>query len=158
VKRPIVRINEELCTGCGLCVTPCAEGAIEIVNGKARVIREELCDGAGFCLSVCPTGALSIEEREAPAFDHDAAGQEMARRGPTYIAQTCFMCRSRRAPRRSVTAEKRGSQTRFEQLFPSTETCFMCRSREEQVPLLPCRFQGASLWVCTRCLPRLIHG
>lgn len=124
VNRPIVRIDGELCNGCGACVTPCAEGAIEIVNGKAKVIREELCDGAGFCLSVCPTGALSIEEREAPAFDHEAAEAAMAQRGPVYIAQTCFMC----------------------------------KGSEEQVPLMPCRFQGSSLWVCTRCLPRLIHG
>ena len=51
MQRQIVRIDEELCTGCGLCVTPCAEGAIQIIDGTARVIREELCDGAGFCLS-----------------------------------------------------------------------------------------------------------
>jgi len=76
VKRTIVRIDEELCDGCGACVAPCAEGAIQLVDGKAKVIREELCDGAGFCLGVCPTGALSIEEREAPAFDPEAAHAE----------------------------------------------------------------------------------
>ena len=65
------------CNGCGLCVTPCAEGAIQIIDGKARVVREELCDGAGFCLAVCPTGALTIETREAVAFDHHAAEAEM---------------------------------------------------------------------------------
>jgi Na+-translocating ferredoxin:NAD+ oxidoreductase RNF subunit RnfB len=92
VKRKIVRIDESLCNGCGACVTPCAEGAIKLVSGKARVVREELCDGAGFCLAVCPTGALSIEERAAPAFDPEAAEQSMAARGKQVIRETCFRC------------------------------------------------------------------
>ena len=58
VTRQIVHIDEELCNGCGVCVSPCAEGAIVLIDGKARVVKEELCDGAGFCLGVCPTGAL----------------------------------------------------------------------------------------------------
>jgi NAD-dependent dihydropyrimidine dehydrogenase PreA subunit len=92
VTRTIVRINEELCNGCGLCVTPCAEGAIEIVNGKARVIREELCDGAGFCLAVRPTGALTVESREAVPFSAEAAQEREQERGTRYIAQTCLRC------------------------------------------------------------------
>jgi NAD-dependent dihydropyrimidine dehydrogenase PreA subunit len=92
MKRQIVLIDEELCNGCGLCVTPCAEGAIEIVDGKARVISDELCDGAGFCLAVCPTGALSIEEREVVPFNEAAAERKMHERGKTYLAQTCFQC------------------------------------------------------------------
>lgn len=124
INRQIVRIEEDLCTGCGLCVSPCAEGAIEIIDGKAKVIREELCDGAGFCLGVCPTGALTIEVREAVPFDHEAAEPIIAEKQQTYIAQHCFNC----------------------------------GSSEDQRPLLPVRQQGRSEWVCTRCLPSLIHG
>ncbi len=92
--RSIAHIDEDLCNGCGLCVTPCAEGAIEIVDGKAKVIKEELCDGAGFCLAVCPEGALTVEKREAPEFDEDAAAEKMAAKlaaGIT-IKQNCFNC------------------------------------------------------------------
>ena len=92
VKRKVVRIDEDLCNGCGDCVTPCAEGAIQLVGGKAKVVREELCDGAGFCLGVCPTGALTIEEREAPAFDPMAAHAEQEKRGKQIISETCFRC------------------------------------------------------------------
>lgn len=92
VKRKIVRIDEALCTGCGACVTPCAEGAIQLVDGKAKVVREELCDGAGFCLAVCPTGALTIEERDAPAFDPKAAKIQQAARGKQILSETCFRC------------------------------------------------------------------
>jgi len=90
--RSIVRIDEELCTGCGLCVTPCAEGAIEIVAGKARVVKEELCDGAGFCLAVCPEGALTVEKRTAADFDEHLAAENMAGKLGQTITQTCFNC------------------------------------------------------------------
>jgi MinD superfamily P-loop ATPase len=91
-KRKIVKIDESLCNGCGACVAPCAEGAIQIVDGVAKVIKEQLCDGAGFCLGVCPTGALTIEEREAPAFDPKAAEAEQAARGKQLIGEGCFRC------------------------------------------------------------------
>jgi len=94
VMRKIVKIDEETCNGCGACVTPCAEGAIQLVDGKAKVLKEQLCDGAGFCLGVCPTGALQIEEREAEAFDADAAHEQMAARGEQIINEKCFRCGS----------------------------------------------------------------
>jgi MinD superfamily P-loop ATPase len=94
VTRSIVHIDEALCTGCGLCVMPCAEGAIEIVDGKAKVVKEELCDGAGFCLAVCPEGALTVEQRAAPAFDEDAAAEKMAAKlaAGEVMTQKCFTC------------------------------------------------------------------
>ena len=124
ITRQIVRIDEDLCNGCGVCVSPCAEGAIEMIDGKAKVVKEELCDGAGFCLGVCPTGALTLETRDAVPFDHGAVEAHVAERPKTYIPQQCFNC----------------------------------GSSEDDRPVLPVRTEGTSTWVCTRCLPALIHG
>ncbi len=66
MKRKIIEIDEELCSGCGNCVTGCAEGALQIVDGKAKLVNETFCDGLGACIGTCPTGALKIVERDAP--------------------------------------------------------------------------------------------
>ncbi|MBQ7850950.1 MAG: 4Fe-4S binding protein [Clostridia bacterium] len=70
--RKIIRIDESKCNGCGLCATACHEGAIGMVDGKARLLREDYCDGLGDCLPACPTNAISFEEREAPAYNEAA--------------------------------------------------------------------------------------
>lgn len=70
--RKIIQINEQKCNGCGLCVTACHEGAIGLVDGKAKLLREDYCDGLGDCLPACPMNAISFEMREAPAYDHQA--------------------------------------------------------------------------------------
>jgi NAD-dependent dihydropyrimidine dehydrogenase PreA subunit len=74
--RKIVKIDEEKCTGCGACIIACAEGALKIIDGKARLVSEKYCDGLGNCVD-CPEGAISIEEREADDFDEDAVARHL---------------------------------------------------------------------------------
>ena len=76
--RKIIHIDEEKCNGCGLCAEACHEGAIDIIDGKAKLVRENFCDGFGDCLPNCPTGAITFEEREAPAYDEAAVKKAQA--------------------------------------------------------------------------------
>lgn len=76
-RRKVIRIDEEKCDGCGLCVSACPEEAVQIVDGKAKLVKESFCDGLGACLGECPRGALSIEEKEVEQFDEVRAKEHM---------------------------------------------------------------------------------
>lgn len=96
--RRIIKINEEKCNGCGLCAKACHEGAIEVIRGKARLIRDDYCDGLGDCLPKCPTGAISFEEREAAAYDEAAvSAAKQERQDNTDTDQIAAACPTAKA-------------------------------------------------------------
>ncbi len=93
--RKIIKIDEEKCNGCGACAVACHEGAIEMLNGKAKLTREDYCDGLGDCLPACPTDAISFEEREAPAYNEDAVRQAKMQKQGTELPCGCPGTRSK---------------------------------------------------------------
>ena len=101
--RKIIRIDEEKCNGCGACANACHEGAIEMINGKAKLTKENYCDGLGDCLPVCPTNAISFEEREAPAYD-EAAVKAAKEKKSAPLACGCPGTQARAIQRKEVTA------------------------------------------------------
>lgn len=86
MKREIITIDEARCTGCGLCVPNCPEGALQIIDGKARLVSDLFCDGLGACIGHCPEGAITVETREAEAYDERKVIANIARQGPNVVA------------------------------------------------------------------------
>ena len=149
VKREIVQIDEELCDGCGRCVPACAEGAIRIVQGKAKLVSDRLCDGLGACLGHCPRGAITIQARESEPFD-EAAAQRAAPHSPVNLASGAG-CPSARSFGLSVSAETPGKSG---SVMPPTPG--RLRHWPVQLHLLPPTapfLVGADLLVCASCVP-----
>src|SRR5271157_2584222 len=86
MKRNIITVDQEKCTGCGLCIPNCPEGAIQIIDGKARLVSDLMCDGLGACLGHCPEGAITIEKREAAAYDEAGVMATIVKQGTATIA------------------------------------------------------------------------
>jgi len=85
MKRQIIKINEEKCTGCGLCIPNCPEGALQIIDGKARLVSDLFCDGLGACIGNCPEGAILVEEREAEPYDENLVVENIVKAGTNTI-------------------------------------------------------------------------
>ena len=85
--RQIIKIDEEKCNGCGLCASACHEGAIQMIGGKAKLIRDDYCDGLGNCLPMCPTGAISFEDREAPDYNKAAVLETQRKKNMSALRQ-----------------------------------------------------------------------
>ncbi len=142
MKRKIIKIDEAKCNGCGACAAACHEGAIEMIDGKARLTREDYCDGLGDCLPACPTGAISFEEREAPAYDEEAVKQAKAKKTSAPLPCGC--------PGKMAKAIKRPSAPQGVSAPISSQlTQWPC-----QIKLVPVNvpyFDGANLLIAADC-------
>lgn len=141
MKRKIIKINEELCNGCGLCVEACHEGAIGMIDGKAKLLRDDYCDGLGDCLPVCPTGAISFEERVAAPFDAGAVAANMAA-GKAAACTGCPGVADRRIGRTEKVKEEGGQSVSRLCQWPV------------QIKLVPVNapyFNGANLLIAADC-------
>ena len=141
--RQIIHIDEEKCTGCGLCANACHEGAIGLVNGKARLLRDDACDGMGDCLPACPAGAITFEQREAEAYDPAVAEQ-------TKAAKTLRIAPSRGCPGSAPRVMAPGPAFRV----PDGDAGSSLTNWPVQIRLAPLRspaFQGADLLLAADC-------
>ena len=141
--RKIIRIDEEKCNGCGACAAACHEGAIEMIDGKARLTREDYCDGLGDCLPACPTDAISFETREAPAYDEEAVRKAKLKKNTVKLPCGCPGTQSKAIKRESAPQSRTGCEV-ISQL--SQWPC--------QIKLVPVNapyFEGANLLIAADC-------
>lgn len=140
--RKIIRIDEEKCNGCGACAAACHEGAIEIIEGKAKLVREDYCDGLGDCLPACPVDAITFEEREAPAYDEAAVLKAKENKSPVTLPCSC--------PGTMSKAIKRESHNQVVSA-PAFSQLSQWPVQIKLVPVNAPYFKGANLLVAADC-------
>jgi len=155
--RKIIEIDEELCNGCGQCIDICAEGALQLVNGKAKLVRDLFCDGLGACLGDCPTGALTIVEREASAFDEHAVQQHLkaggaAAPGHEKAAHGDSPCACPGSAMRSFAREERSAATPAP-LLSAQSALTHWPVQLKLVPAAAPFLRGADILICADCVP-----
>lgn len=154
MKRKIIRIDEEKCDGCGACVPACVEGALQIINGKAKLTSETYCDGLGACIGECPQGAITIEEREAEDFDDEAVRRHLEEKEQAKEKLPCG-CSS------ATVVQFSGSES----TGPVSKESIACQSTlghwPVQLTLVPPTapfLQGADLLLVADCVPFAYAG
>lgn len=156
--RRIIKINEEKCNGCGACAKACHEGAIEMVQGKAKLTREDYCDGLGDCLPECPCGAITFEEREAPAYDEAAvlASKKEKMKGAETVFSGCPGTQMRQMAHKEPEKKQKVSDG-LDKRFAEESGCVPASQLGQwpcQIKLVPVNapyFQGAKLLVAADC-------
>ena len=153
--RQVIKIDEQLCDGCGLCVPACAEGALQIIDGKAKMTSEKYCDGLGACLGECPQGAISFETREAEEFDEAAAAEHVTEQEAAHHHEHDeFVCPSAKTIDRTHEVRPESS---------STEASVQTELRQWPVKLYLVNpsapyFEDADLLIAADCVPFAYGG
>lgn len=145
MKRKIIKIDEDKCNGCALCAQACHEGAIGMVNGKAKLLHDHYCDGLGDCLPVCPTGAITFEEREAAAYDAEAVKANGMRKRAPHQMGGCPGSQTKTLERKTPPADKS---------VPAANPESQLMQWPVQIKLVPVNapyFDGAKLLIAADC-------
>ncbi len=151
-KRKIVKIDEEKCNGCGLCIIACAEGALKIIDGKAKLVSDVYCDGLGACLGECPQDAISIEEREAAEFDEEAVKHHLEHKQEEKLACGCSSATVTQFEREGTAEAATGATVKRESMLGHWPV---------QLTLVPPAapfLQGADLLLAADCVPFAYAG
>ena len=158
MKRNIISIDEDKCNGCGICVTACHEGAIQMIDGKARLVTESYCDGLGDCLPECPTGAITMQYREAPDYDEAAVKEHLTRKEDSKAENESHGCEDSELPCGCPGTHSRSLGHKEQRTVPAPQPVYEAQSELRQWPvqikLAPVNapyFNNAKLLVAADC-------